>query len=282
MISRIYIIYNPKSTGPGRDNAMELKRQIYTKAPDIKVSLLPTTHPTHAVELARAHAGGSRTMIVSSSGDGGFHEVINGVLTSQYPDTIVGLLPSGNANDHYHSRTSGDLLDRIAEADAKIAPVLKIAWADQKMYAHSYAGLGFTAEIGNELNKVNLNLIREVVIVLSGLIRRRGIKIMVDGDLRHYDSLVFAVTGQMSKYIQTGAEQVDNEMIVITAPRRSFGWLIAHLLRRTRPPDHPTSTQQATFTTIRRSLMQCDGEVITLPARTRVTVTVEQILHEII
>lgn len=282
MIRHIYIIYNPHSTGDGKANAKQLRNDISAADSDIQVRLLPTSHAGHAINIARDHAAPD-TMIVSSSGDGGFHEVVNGVLTSDYPGTIVGLLPSGNANDHYHSQHTGDIVDRIKRSDVRTAPVLRLSWADQTLYAHSYAGLGLTADIGHTLTKASLNPLREAWIVIKGLLIRRSVRLIIDGKTRRYDSLVYAVAERMSKYLQTGASQAaPDEFAVIATPHRSLTWLLRHLLHRTQEPSDPTIATSASFTTIRHTRLQCDGEVTTIPAHTTVTITAKPILNEII
>lgn len=282
MLKRLYVIYNPNSTGSGKTNAQDLQKQLNKSLPKLTAELIPTKYAGHARELAQELAGPG-VMIVSSSGDGGFHEVINGVLASKNPDTVVGLLPSGNANDHYHSRHSGGLIDRIRLGDVNPVPVLCLRWNDHNLYAHSYAGVGLTADIGQTLTKASLNPFTEAWIVIKGILLRRSVRLVIDGEKRRYDSLVYAVTDRMSKYLQTGAEKASSdEFAVLATPHRSFAWLLRHLLRRTQSPTDPTIVSGASFTTTRKTHLQCDGEIVTIPAHTTVKITARPILREII
>src|SRR3982750_2899542 len=102
----ITIIYNPNSTGPSEAKARVLHEDLIKRRKRTKITLTPTKRAGHAEDLAykAAHAN-RRALIISSSGDGGYHEVINGALRAQLEGAkpTVGLLPAGNANDHYHS-----------------------------------------------------------------------------------------------------------------------------------------------------------------------------------
>ena len=73
---RVVIIYNPQSTGDGPRLARELAEQLGERAPQLVVKLQETEAAGHAVELAKAAAQDeSPALIVSASGDGGYHEV---------------------------------------------------------------------------------------------------------------------------------------------------------------------------------------------------------------
>src|SRR4051812_48781666 len=102
----ISIIYNPKSTGASKANAFDLVKQLRHTPVAGLVRVTPTFFPGHAETLAYDLArSGERPLVISSSGDGGYNEVVNGVLKAQTEGATptCGLLPSGNANDHYHN-----------------------------------------------------------------------------------------------------------------------------------------------------------------------------------
>lgn len=283
MIQRVFIIYNPNSTGDGEANARAFSRKLEAASNKLAVRCIPTEYAHHAFELAKQYAD-ANTMIISSSGDGGFHEVVNGVLTSKHPDSIVGLLPSGNANDHYNANHHGDTIKRIIANTYDTVDVLTLRWSDKTIYAHSYAGVGFTADIGKALNKTTLTPLREAWIVLVGIVKRRSVKLRCNSTMRRYDSLVAAVITRMSKYVKTGADDAvpDGKFSVLQTPYRSLGWLLLHLLRRTQAPVDPRIESRLSFETVRRTNLQCDGELYQLPAHTALTITAEHRLREII
>ena len=160
----IAIIYNPNSTGSSKQLAKEFADKVQSQLPKQKIELIATTHAGHAEELAYSLSKKTKhPLIISSSGDGGYNEVINGALKAQkegnHPTT--GLLPAGNANDHFNNLHNDDLVDLIVDGISKNIDVLKLTYTaegqETERYAHSYIGLGLTSVVGNQLNKKKLN-----------------------------------------------------------------------------------------------------------------------------
>lgn len=276
-LRNVTIIYNPNSTGPGHDNAKKFAERL-SKA-GVKAILKPTDHPGHAYEIARKVANNSPSaMIISSSGDGGYHEVINGVLDSRNPQVVTGVLPSGNANDHYHALHRGNTIRRIVNGDIDTIDVLKLTYGHRHRYAHSYIGLGLTSQIGEVLTRATLNPLVEMWLVISHLFRVRTIKIRHDGRVHRYDHLVLGNIDRMSKYMQLSkaGSFKDGKFEVITIREGSFLSLIAHLLRsvigRKKPARRVT---EFAFETLRPIKIQLDGEALQLPESTRVKVSSE-------
>ncbi len=115
-ISTVWIIYNPNSTRDSKQRAIAFARLL--KKHGKSASCVPTKHAGHAKVLAKQFAeADSNCAIFSSSGDGGYNEVINGVLLSASPKVTCGVLPAGNANDHYHALHRGKTTDRIQRVD---------------------------------------------------------------------------------------------------------------------------------------------------------------------
>lgn len=270
-MKHIYIIYNPNSTGDSQSNAHRLESEL--KRHHISSHLVSTEHAGHARQLARQYSGPD-TMVVSSSGDGGFNEIINGVLTSQYPDTIVGLLPSGNANDHYSARHQPDLIDRIVAQDITRSDALKVSWGDQVHYAHSYAGLGISAEIGKQLSQYNLNPLVESWLVVRNLFRHRPVKIILDGRTKRYDSFVCSVISQMAKYLNfpDDAPRPNGQFAIIRTKSGSIKTLLRHFLHLTVGSPETLSAREINFTTTSPTSMQLDGEIVELPANSAVKI----------
>lgn len=273
----VMIIFNPNSTGAGKDNAKAMQEKLQEAGCD--VALQPTKHAGHAVALAKQFATQHKNgIVISSSGDGGYHEVINGVLTSEQPHVVTGVLPSGNANDHYHSVHRGNTVRRIQKNDYDETDVLKVTTRNWTRYAHSYAGLGMTPQIGKELTKATLNPLREAWLVVKNLVRVRPVKIEIGGVVQRYDNLVFSNTPRMSKYLTLSTKAaVDDGKFEITRVRAERPWkLLHHLFRATvnQIDDAPQATEYA-FTVLRKTTMQLDGEVYDLPAHTKVRVVCE-------
>lgn len=277
VVSPVAIIFNPNSTGDGEANARALQKQL--EAAGLKVELMPTKHAGHAITLAKKFADMHKSgMVISSSGDGGYHEVVNGVMQSKHPSVITGVLPSGNANDHYHSLHHGNTVKRIASGKYDEIDMLKVVTKSWTHFAHSYAGLGMTPQIGKELTKATLNPLLEAWLVIKNLVQIRPVKIQVNGVVQRYDNLVFSNTPRMSKYLTLSTEaSVADGQFEITRVKTTKPWgLVQHLFRATagQIDDAPQATTY-TFTVLRKTTIQLDGEVYTIQPGDEVTVSCE-------
>lgn len=285
-IESVVVIYNPNSTGSARDDAVSFCKQVREKAA-ISARAVPTKHAGHAKTLARQYAErATPTMVVSASGDGGYNEVINGVLGSKHPSTITGVLPSGNANDHYHFIHHGDTIKRIMHDKYDTIDVLQIRYGNKRRYAHSYIGLGLTPQIGERLTEERPNRLQEIVLVIKNLFKVRPVKIRANKRVRRYDHLVFSNTGRMSKVLHVADHGTvrDGKFEVIGTRAGSAATLLSHLF-------HAASfgakaherTGRFSFTAIRAMKAQLDGEIINIPKDCVVTVTCEkQLLRTIV
>ena len=282
----ITIIYNPNSTGPSERLAKELRDGLRVAMPEQTIHLLATKHAGHAEELAyKAARVAGTSLIVSASGDGGYHEVINGITRARLAgsDAIAGILPAGNANDHYTELHTTDLLSAIERKAIQQVDLLKLTTTiDGKpysRYAHSYIGFGLTPKVGLELNKTNLNIFREVTIVMKGLFFLRPIRLMVDGKLRTYDSLVCSNIRKMSKVLSLSKRaKMDDGLFEITAFRRRGKLrLITALLRAsTLGLKGDRHVSEFRCSTTNKLLVQLDGEIQTIDAASSVVITSER------
>lgn len=277
-IRTITIIYNPVSTGKSRQNALALKRTL-TK--DYNVSLIATDHPGHAQEIAAAiTAKRDPHIIMCSSGDGGYNEVINGVLSHKHHRHIVtAVIPSGNANDHYRElSTNKSLLERIKTQDFETIDALLLKTSDVQRYAHSYIGFGVTPHIGQELTKQKLNPLKEVWIVLKNLFTVRPVKVQWDGRHERYDNLIFSNVQRMSKVMKLtdSASLRDGKFEIIANKSRSVATLIQHLLHAsTLGLGTQKRAKTVNFILDRDTQVQLDGEVMLLKKQSHVTIQIE-------
>lgn len=272
----VTIIYNPNSTGDGKQNALRFAERL--KRANIKAIIRPTSHAGHAYTLAKQTADNSTSaIIISSSGDGGYNEVINGVLDSRNTSVITGVLPSGNANDHYRAVHRGNAVRRIAVGDTDQIDVLKLSYGHRHHYAHSYIGLGLTPHVGEALTEASLNPFKEFWLVATHIFRRRPVKIRYRGRTRRYDHLVFANIGHIAKHLQLSVDSRidDGQFEIIGVKCGSLGALIRHLLAAvTRRGRHHARKSSFEFTTLLPAKIQLDGEVIQLPESTKVRIEV--------
>lgn len=275
----IIAIYNPNSTNDASTHAHNFAEACATR--DIEVTLTETTHAGHAVEIAeQAVRDHDRPLIISVSGDGGYNEVITGVMnakknTSKQP--VVAIIAAGNANDHKRT-TRGDtpLVELVATGKSKPLDLLRLSYDNETHYAHSYIGLGLTPEVGAELNRHQLTRWREAMIVLSSFMKFRPVAIERNGSTHRYGSIVFANIDAMSKVLKLDTQENalnDNKFELI-----AFDWhgklvLLGQLLKsvilgNNRSPQFTTYT----FTTTSTTPVQLDGEITELPAKTDATI----------
>ncbi|MEO7904737.1 MAG: diacylglycerol kinase family protein, partial [Candidatus Saccharimonadales bacterium] len=283
VFSKIIIIYNPNSTGHSKDNAESFAATLSAAVPtSTPITTIATTHAGHAEQLTRQYADESdAALVISSSGDGGYHEVINGSLAANHPVT-TGLLPSGNANDHYHAIHQPNTIERIAAGDVSRIDVLNVSvtGADPwQRYAHSYVGIGLTPQIGEKLTKADLNPFNEVWLVLKHLFTFSPVKIRVDDHARHYDSLIASTIPKMSKIMNLSpdADATDGKFELTTKRSTSLIALLTFLLRSIIPVGQsPSQYQSYQFTVARKTSIQLDGEVYHCAPGSTVTISCEQ------
>lgn len=278
-LSAIYILYNPVSTGSSFATAQEMFNSL--KSINLPVKLIKTKYAGHAGEFARDHATEASTLIISSSGDGTYHEIIDAILNNSDPSSraVTGLLPSGNANDHYHFVHEGNTVERIRTGDVRTIDTLEITFNSVRHYAHSYAGLGITSQIGDELNKTSLTPLNEAWLVIKNLFRVRSVAVTVNNKKQRYDSLVFSTNGRMSKFLTLSKEaEIDDGLFEVNALHSSRLPRLLHFLVKASTIGVETApqTDNFAFTTVRAATMQLDGEIIHIPARTKVSVRSSQ------
>ncbi|MEU7811821.1 acylglycerol kinase family protein [Pseudonocardia sp. NPDC049154] len=146
--NRIVVIFNPHSTGSAAELAEGLCADLSRRLPRTWVHLSPTEHAGHARDLARNAARTPRSLIVSVSGDGGYNEVIDGVMQAGDTGTVCAVMAAGNANDHRRTTGEQPLGDAIVAGDVRRLDLLRLTVGHGPdalvRYAHSYIGMGLT------------------------------------------------------------------------------------------------------------------------------------------
>jgi diacylglycerol kinase (ATP) len=266
IITGVWIIYNPNSTGDSKKRALAFADLL--KKHGISSTCVPTERAAHAEILAKQFAEQHpNCAIFSSSGDGGYNEVINGALQASSSNVICGVLPAGNANDHYHALHRGNTVKRIKEGDIDVIDCIEVQYGKHKRYAHSYVGLGLTPQIGEELTKRELSPLVEVVVVATELFRIAPVRINRNGRTRAYDHVVISNIPKMSKYITVAADAsfTDGMLELTTVRSGSIMRLLRHLLRRVVKEDaDPKRIKEYKFICRGPLSLQLDGEVVKL------------------
>lgn len=257
--------------------AKELQKKLERKLQGIKIECIATEYAGHARKLAYDMAKAeSRPLIISSSGDGGYNEVVNGIMQAANPKAICAVLPAGNANDH--SRTMQDeSLDRaIVKGKVRRLDLLKVTVGKgDSRYAHSYVGLGITPVVATELNRHTLNAFKETFIIFKTFFTYRPFTIRYNGKLLKLDSLLFGNINQMAKVLTIASENKPNDgkFEVILFPSGHKWKLIKQLAKAAAHHlESVKSVESYEFTTIKKMPMQMDGEVMSLAADSTVCI----------
>ncbi|WP_196868142.1 diacylglycerol/lipid kinase family protein [Arthrobacter sp. CAN_A212] len=276
----ITIVFNPNSTGDAPKLAEELRDDVLSARPGQNVRLQPTEYAGHAVELAREAASSRNALVVSVSGDGGYNEVINGVMASHNNDTVCAVLPAGNANDHSRVTSQKPLVKAITDGRVRRIDLLRLSLDKagvEPVYAHSYIGFGLTPVVAFDLEKASKGAAREMFSVVRTFSKFEPFEIrQIDGEQRSFDSLVFANISQMAKYAtlsEAGDQPVDGKFEVITFPHMAKWRVLLAALRATTKGlgDQPSYTQYR-FSTLKPMPYQIDGEVKSVNAYIDVTI----------
>lgn len=277
-LRRVVVVLNPNSTGDGPSNARELQERLAASDPGLPVELVETEHAGHAEELARdavtAEAG---TLVVSASGDGGYHEVVNGVVAAGRG--MAAVLPSGNANDHatatQHRPLAEAVHDLAAGAPATRIDLLEVSGAGRTRVAHSYVGVGITPVAAAALNEHDLDAVKESLLVAKAFWGYRPMTIAHDGRRISLDSLVFANIDRMGKYAQLSEDSApdDGRYETLLIPHRGKLRLIAEFLRVVSGRhEYRSRSEPYEFTVQSPMPLQLDGEVFHVDAGSTVTV----------
>lgn len=276
------IIYNPNSTGDSEKNARQFAKDLKRKNKAIAVEIIATKYAGHAEEIAAQFAAHEDTVVISSSGDGGYNEVINGVLGTDGTCTVA-VLPSGNANDHHRAVAPDDMIGSIIKAKTRTIETIQVtSTVDGKpwtRYAHSYVGFGLTPQVGKVLTEARPNVLTEKWHVIKHAFSFRHVAIEADGTVHKYHSLVASTIDRMSKVIKLDQTATfdDGKMEIYESkylsPFRTFRELLAAGVKGV---SRTTRTSELTVTTTKPLLVQLDGEVFTLDAKSSVTLKCEK------
>jgi diacylglycerol kinase family enzyme len=271
---RVVVVFNPHSTGAAQERAEALKSGLAERAAGLLVELRPTEYAGHAREIAQAEAGSP--LIVSVSGDGGYNEVVDGVMKAGGTASAA-VLAAGNANDHRRVVARRPLLDAIVDGTTERLDVLRLTVDEDVRYAHSYVGLGITPVVALELERGGKGSLREVLTTVRAFSRFHPFTVEVDGGRETFDSLVLANIPEMAKYatIADGARPDDGVFEVVLVRHHSkLRTALTAVRAAVRGLGPQPSVREYEFTTVDPMPAQVDGEVLELGARARVRVDV--------
>ncbi len=276
------LIFNPHSTGDAPALAEELRAELAERLPDLPVRLEPTQYAGHARVLAGEAAATGRPLVVSVSGDGGYNEVVDGVVKAGNEHAVCAVKAAGNANDHRRVTRERPLVDAIVAGEVRRIDLLRLTVGEgtdaSVQYAHSYIGMGLTPVVAIDLEKGGKGSFREILSVVRTFAAFRPFTIRLeDGRRRSFDSLLFANIAEMAKYavLSDDGRPDDGKFEVITLPHTAKWRVLATAVRaavRGLGPQ-PTAEHYA-FTTVKPIPLQVDGELLALEPGTPVRVDI--------
>jgi diacylglycerol kinase family enzyme len=273
---RAVVIFNPNSTGDAPSLAEQFRDELAQRVPDLPVELAPTERAGHAQELARDAAASGRPLIVSVSGDGGYNEVVNGVMDAGNRDAVAAVIGAGNANDHRRVTRQRPLAEAVEAADVQRMDLLKLSTDGLTRYAHSYIGLGITPVVAVDLEKGGKGSFREISTVIRAFARFRPFAIeLEDGRTQRFDSLIFANIRQMAKYATLSEDGApDDGVFEVITLKHTAKWrvLFTAVKAAARGLGEQPTARHYRFTTTKPLPLQLDGELVTLEPGTRVSV----------
>lgn len=287
VFDHIAIIYNPKSTGDAPKIAKDLADSVngHYEVIQKRATLYPTKRAGEAIDIAYEIAQKYvRPLIVSVSGDGGYNEVINGVMSAKklFPaqKPVVAVMGAGNANDHERVvRDNTPLIRLIKKADIKSFDLISLSAVSKDYelvrYAHSYIGFGITPEVGHALNKHGKSRWNELWLTLKTLKNFTPFTIMRDGIEKQYDSLLFANINEMAKFVKLDDKNTmhDDQFEVVAVRHRgklhTVKSLVGALIHGFRSSPSFSSYK---FQIPDAQPVQLDGEIEQLPSNTKVVI----------
>jgi diacylglycerol kinase (ATP) len=279
--SHIFIIFNPNSTGgkaPVR--AQRLERQLKRRGIN-NVDVIETEFAGHAEELAYDFAVKYKhPLIISVSGDGGYHEVINGALKAIDEDPsrkpVCAIRAAGNANDHRRSTRQKRLITAICKSEPIAIDVLKMTIGNKAYrYAHSYIGLGPSAHAAILLNDNAKTRTKALKMVFHALVNFKPFYIRQGNHITKLDSLIFSNIRHMSMVMRLNmaADPHDGIFDVIInkhEPRWRFLYTFFKILLF--GVKSPVQATEFSFRLLGQTSVHLDAEPIAIKAHSKVKI----------
>lgn len=190
MKDHFFAIVNP-AAGGGRSAKLAGPALARLREKGLKIDVLASTGPGHAVELAReAYEQGYRRFI-AVGGDGTAHEILNGIYDrARGKERIaLGFLPLGTGNSFLRDFTkdgAGASLQALIEGRTRPVDLLRLTHASGEIYSFNLLSFGFTADVGALTNRYfkpfgYLGYLLGVFVRVLQL-RRRAIRLRCDED----------------------------------------------------------------------------------------------------
>jgi diacylglycerol kinase family enzyme len=278
-IDAVIVVFNPGSTGDAGSLAEALRDDLAVRRPDLPVELCPTEYAGHARDIARkAASGAGRPLIVSASGDGGYNEVVNGIMDVPGTAAVAAVLPAGNANDHDRVTSRRPLAEAIADGRPEPMDLLALYVDDRPVHhAHSYIGFGLTPVVALQIEKGGKGTLREIWTTVRSFWGFTPFELeFADGNRRRVDNLVLANIPEMAKVAELSDGRPDDGRfeVILMEHRPKWRVLFTAVRAAVRGLGRQPATSEFRFTTVGPMPVQIDGEIDDVPAGATVCVRI--------
>ncbi|MCE9531130.1 MAG: diacylglycerol kinase family lipid kinase [Planctomycetes bacterium] len=146
------VIFNPAA---GRGQARRLIKRLRREFAH-ELDLRPTRHPGHAIELAQAAATEGYPIVAAAGGDGTVHEVANGILRAERPETLFSVWPIGSANDYAFALGVKPWWKKgaVARLEERFVDVGTVQGGGKNVYYVNCMGVGFNGAVTLEARRI--------------------------------------------------------------------------------------------------------------------------------
>lgn len=278
-VDSVLIVFNPGSTGDADAISRRLRGELAAIRPELPVELRPTEYAGHARDIAREAASGpGRPLIVSASGDGGYNEVVNGIMDVPGSDAAAAVLPAGNANDHDRGTSRRPLRDAILDGRTEPMDLLAMTLGEAPVrYAHSYIGFGLTPVVALQIEEGGKGTVREIASTIRSFWGFTPFRLRFgDGNVRRVDNLVLANIPEMAKVAELSEGRPDDGRFEVILMEHQPKWRVLFTAVRAavRGLGAQPTAEDFRFTALDPMPVQIDGEVDDVPADTLVRVQI--------
>jgi diacylglycerol kinase (ATP) len=205
---RFFAIVNP-AAGGGRSAKLAGPALAGLREKALKVDVVASTGPGHAVELAReAYQQGYRRFI-AVGGDGTAHEILNGVFERAHGHERIalGFLPLGTGNSFLRDFTKEGAqasLEAMLEGRKRAVDLLRLTHSKGTIYSFNLLSIGFTADVATLANRHfkplgPLGYLLGVFVRVVQL-RRRAFRLRCDDDKDWNETRCLFLTFNNSKF----------------------------------------------------------------------------------
>ena len=229
---RFLLVVNPRGGKRRGVGILEQVQPVFAAA-GAELDVRTTERAGHAQEIARTADLEGYAGLCLIGGDGTVHEVTNGLLQRDRPQTVpLGIIPAGTGNtvhQHLHGQAGPqEAAQQILNGNVAAQDIVRVTSAGHVVFCVNIIGWGAVADINLAAEKLRwLGPPRYAVAALWHILRarRRPAKLILDGEV-HDDEFLFILacntkfTGANMK-LAPRAEMDDGRVDVVVVRRAS-------------------------------------------------------------